>query len=85
MRKFAFFYLMVEESGAISRAVPEHVQYWETHRPPGYNGGPFTDRSGGLIVFEASDLSSAEEIVGGDPFVQEGLLAQSWLKEWGAR
>jgi uncharacterized protein YciI len=84
MRKFAFFYFMVAESGAIPQAVPQHVQYWDAHRSPGYIGGPFADRSGGLIVFEAADLSSAEEIVRNDPFVKEEVLAQSWLKEWRA-
>jgi hypothetical protein len=82
MVKFAFFYFMVQESESIADAVPRHVRYWVTHRPPGYRGGPFADRSGGLIVFEASSLASADELVQNDPFVKEGLLARSWLKEW---
>jgi uncharacterized protein YciI len=82
MGKFAFFYFMVQESESIADAVPRHVRYWGTYRPPGYMGGPFADRSGGLIVFEASSLASADELVQNDPFVKEGLLARSWLKEW---
>ena len=84
MRKFAFFYFIVAESGNLAQVIPEHVQYWDAHHSPGYIGGPFVDRSGGLIVFEAEDLSSAEAIVRNDPFVEEKLFAQSWLKEWGA-
>jgi uncharacterized protein YciI len=82
VRTFTFFYLMVRDPKDIRRVVSEHIRHWALHRSDAYRGGPFADRSGGLIVFEAPDLSSAEDIVQSDPFVKEGLLAESWLKEW---
>jgi hypothetical protein len=72
VRTFTFFYLMVSDPKDLPRVVPEHIRHWALHRSDTYRGGPFADRSGGLIVFEAPDLSS----------VKEGLLAESWLKEW---
>lgn len=61
---------------------PRHAAYWRDLGLPGYLGGPFGDRSGGLITFEATDRSLARELVARDPFVQETLLESSWLKEW---
>ncbi len=85
MRKYTFFYFMVADSRRFSEVIPQHVQHWDAHRSSSYIGGPFTDRSGGLIVFEAEDLVAAEQVVRRDPFVEGDLLAQSWLKEWEPR
>ena len=82
MRTFAFFYLMVSEPQDLGRVIPEHIRHWSAHKSAGYRGGPFADRSGGLIVFEAQDVASAEATAQEDPFVKEGLLAESWLREW---
>ena len=62
--------------------VPAHVQYWQTAGLDGYTGGPFSDRTGGLITFSASNLEEATQIIQRDPFVQEGLIDQNWIKEW---
>ncbi len=45
-------------------------------------GGPFTDRSGGLITFDADSLEQAEGIIAADPFVLEELLESSVVKQW---
>jgi uncharacterized protein YciI len=37
-------------------------------------GGPFSDRSGGLIIFEAADEGAAGKTVAGDPFQRAALL-----------
>jgi uncharacterized protein YciI len=81
-RQFAFFYLMRDDAPGIREAVPEHVAYWKGARLDGYRGGPFADRSGGLITFRAADLEEASAIVGRDPFVRRGLLRERWTKEW---
>ena len=49
---------------------------------PGYEGGPFEDRSGGLIVVECGSLDDARGYVSSDPFVAHGLLHALWLKQW---
>jgi uncharacterized protein YciI len=47
-----------------------------------YLGGPFADRSGGLISFETDSHDDAAQLVAADSFVREGLVQCSWLKEW---
>jgi uncharacterized protein YciI len=80
--RFAYFYLMKDEPTRVRAAVSRHVSHWRRVRLAGYLGGPFEDKTGGLITFEAGDISAAREAVHGDPFAQDGLLDSSWLKEW---
>jgi uncharacterized protein YciI len=74
--RLAYFYFMKKEADKIQSVVPLHVEYWRQRNLKGYMGGPFADRSGGLITFEA------ESIVVNDPFVSEDLLEEKWIKEW---
>lgn len=78
----AYFYFMNREVEKIRSLIPAHVRYWSEQSPPGYQGGPFRDRSGGLIIFEAEGMAEAERLVEGDPFVEEDVLASRWLKSW---
>jgi uncharacterized protein YciI len=80
--RFLYFYFNRNEPDKIRKVVPAHVRYWQTLNPKGYMGGPFTDRTGGLISFVASSLEEAEETIRGDPFVLEDLIEQRWIKEW---
>jgi hypothetical protein len=80
--RFAFFYFMKNEPERIRVAASEHAAYWRGLALPGYQGGPFVDRSGGMIVFEASSDEEADRFAAADPFRQEGLLERHWLKEW---
>jgi len=45
-------------------------------------GGPFGDRTGGLISFVAPSLQDATEIILQDPFIVENLISEKWIKEW---
>lgn len=81
-RPFVFFYLMREGAPELRDAVPAHVAHWKGAALEGYRGGPFADRSGGLITFHAADLREATALVERDPFVVRGLLRERWLKEW---
>jgi uncharacterized protein YciI len=80
--RFLFFYLMNDEPDRVRELAPRHAGYWQNLAPPGYLGGPFADRSGGLITFEAHSASHAEQLVHGDPFLHGGLLRSWWLREW---
>lgn len=74
---------MKKEPERIQKVAPEHARHWRSSgKLGGIKGGPFADRSGGLIIFEADDLKSATEITSRDPFVIEGLLEQEWVMEW---
>lgn len=80
--RFLYFYLMKDQPDAVRVAPLEHAAYWHSMGLDHYLGGPFADRSGGLITFEAVSSAEAEQLVADDPFPQRGLIEQSWLKEW---
>ncbi len=79
---FVYFYFNRNEPEKIRQVVPAHVGYWKTVHLKGYMGGPFGDRTGGLISFIASSLEEALAWISQDPFVLEDLIAEKWIKEW---
>jgi hypothetical protein len=52
MKTFAYFYFMKNEPAKIKSKAPLHAEYWNSLSLTGYLGGPFADRSGGLIIFQ---------------------------------
>jgi uncharacterized protein YciI len=82
MPRFVYFYFNRDAPDRLRPAVPAHVRYWQSAGLGEYAGGPFGDRSGGLIAFAVPDLQEAMRLVEQDPFVVEDLIAQKWVKEW---
>jgi uncharacterized protein YciI len=80
--RFLYFYLMRDAPDRVRAVAPEHAAYWRELGLPDYLGGPFVDRSGGLITFEVASADEAERLVADDPFEQVDLLERRWLKEW---
>jgi len=80
--RFLFFYLMTDDPGRVRRVAAQHSAYWGRQALAGYLGGPFADRSGGLITFEADTPALAENLVSSDPFLRQGCISSWWLKEW---
>jgi uncharacterized protein YciI len=75
-------YTMKPEPQRVRAVAPKHSAYWRQVGVCGYQGGPFQDRSGGLITFETNSSKEAERLIQADPFVQEDLLESSWVKQW---
>jgi len=75
-------YTMKPEPQRVRAIAPKHSAYWSQVGVRGYQGGPFQDRSGGLITFETNSSKEAERLIRADPFVQEDLLESSWVKQW---
>lgn len=82
MRKFAYIYFMKNDPALIQSLVPKHVEYWHRENPPGYAGGPFADRSGGMILFDSDDQQQASLLAGKDPFRTDGAIEKYEVKEW---
>jgi uncharacterized protein YciI len=80
--RFLYFYLMRDVADRVRTVAPEHAAYWRELGLRDYLGGPFVDRSGGLITFEVVSADEAERLVADDPFVRKDLLERRWLKEW---
>lgn len=77
-----YFYLMSDATDRVRQVAPDHAAYWRGLQLREYVGGPFADRSGGLITFEVPSVDQAERLLADDPFVQEDLLERRWVKEW---
>ena len=79
--RFAYLYFMRDDPDRIRATVASHVSHWQQQDLPAYLGGPFEDRTGGLITFQAEDLKQARHAVGTDPLHAGGaagdLLAQA--------
>jgi hypothetical protein len=45
----------------VVEVAPKHAAYWQGLDLPGYEGGPFEDRAGGLIVFGCESLDDARD------------------------
>ena len=82
MVRIVYFYFMKNLPQRITELAPGHAAYWRAQELPDYAGGPFEDRSGGLITFSAVDFEAAQQLVSGDPFIQTGVLEQHWVKVW---
>jgi hypothetical protein len=80
--RIVYFYLMRHAPDRVLAVAAEHAAYWRGAGLRGYPGGPFADRSGGLIIFETGSAQQAGQLVAGDPFVREDLLERRWVKEW---
>lgn len=80
--RVAYLYFMTGEPDRVQAVAPHHAAYWRGLAVPGYVGGPFADRSGGLITFEVDSWNDAEQLVAADPFARQDLLERRWLKEW---
>ncbi len=82
MPLFVFSYFMQGEPEQIAEVAPEHAAYWQDVGVKSLMGGPYADRTGGMVIFEAASLQKASILTDGDPFVQHGLLSGRWVKEW---
>ena len=81
-KRYIYFYFNRNGVEKIADVVPRHIQYWRTAAVKDYIGGPFSDHTGGLILFRASNLEEAINITLGDPLLTENLITQKWIKEW---
>ena len=81
-RKYVFLYFMKNTPEKLGLVIPDHISYWKDVNVDADKGGPFGDRSGGLITFAAESLEDAKKIVNDDPFVNQDLLEERWVKEW---
>jgi uncharacterized protein YciI len=85
MKYFAAFLPMLDQEK--SRTLrPRHLAFLEEQDSRGkiLARGPFTDGSGGLVIYRASSLEEAQDIAASDPYVTEGARRLE-LHEWAMR
>jgi uncharacterized protein YciI len=82
--KYAVFHQYAVNPELTAQHRPAHRAYLSTlvEENRVVLGGPFTDDSGALIVYEADSPESVEMMIKGDPFFVAGVF-QTWtLKPW---
>ncbi len=79
---YVFFYFTDSDTDNVKKIIKKHIEYWKDKKPENYKGGPFSDRSGGMISFTAENFEAAEKLALGDPFVIEKVVKTRWIKEW---
>lgn len=82
MKKFLFFYLMKNKANEIKLNAPKHSLYWKSKNLNSYEGGPFSDFSGGCITFSTVNMKTAQDLIMNDPFMIKGCIREYWIKEW---
>lgn len=82
MALFMFSYQMHNRPEQIKSTVLGHVSYWKSQTFEYYKGGPYADRSGGMIIFTAPGIAEARSIIEKDPFMKNGIVDTHVLKEW---
>ncbi|MDY0409091.1 YciI family protein [Virgibacillus soli] len=82
MKYFAVFLTMKdEEKNKQFRA--DHLQFLDEQMKQGtvFAKGPFMDGSGGLVVYQVDNISTAEKLVKLDPYVINGAREYE-IREW---
>jgi uncharacterized protein YciI len=66
----------------IKEIAKSHAAYWNSINPDSYKGGPFSDKSGGLITFKSNSYIDAKKLIDNDPFNLNHVFDKKWFKEW---
>ena len=74
----------VESQDKVAALRPAHREYMSQLLAEGklVVGGPFTDGSGALFIYETESVAAAEAIVAADPYQVGGAFASYQLKPW---
>ena len=82
--KFAAVIAYTLDKVKIAEFRPIHRQYLAGLKERGQLAvcGPFTDDSGGLIIYEAASREEAEKLLQGDPFHKNGIFLNYQLRPW---
>ena len=66
-----------------AEVLEEHKAYLEKYIDEGkiYAKGPFTDHSGGLIIYKVKSFEEAKELIENDPVIRDNSR-EYILKEW---
>ena len=61
----------------------EHKSYLQKYIDLGkiYAKGPFTDHSGGMVIYSVETIEEAKEIIDNDPIIRDNTREYT-LKEW---
>jgi len=82
--KFAATIEYTPDKAKIAQLRPLHREYLMNLRKAGkaVMAGPFTDDSGGLLIYEADSKDEVEQMIQADPFGQGGVFVSWTIRPW---
>ncbi|WP_243790392.1 YciI family protein [Saccharopolyspora gloriosae] len=65
---------------------PDHRVYAKSLAQRGVllAGGPYEDGKGAQLVYEAADAAAVQRLIDEDPYLTEGVIASTTVREWNA-
>src|SRR3954454_17339478 len=81
---FVAFLTFSEDEDLRLKTRPTHREYLRGLFDAGKlrMSGPWADDTGAMLVYEATDLSEAEQLLENDPYRVAGVVADARLREW---
>ncbi len=75
--------LKMEDLDKDAEILEEHIAYLNKHIEEGsiFAKGPFTDHSGGLVIFNTESIEKAKELMDKDPVIVHNTRTYI-MKEW---
>ena len=75
--------LKMEDKEKDDEILQEHIAYLNKYIAQGkiFAKGPFTDHSGGLVIFNTETMEKAREIMDNDPVIVHSTRTYT-MKEW---
>jgi len=82
--KFAALINYTTDAATISATRPAHREYLKKLLDSDrlVISGPFTDDTGGILVYEANSAAEAEALIRDDPFAKAGVFTSWKIHEW---
>jgi uncharacterized protein len=82
--KFAATIEYTRDAAKIAAARPAHREYLKGVLASGHLAisGPFSDDSGGLLIYEAETLEEVEALIREDPFTKGGVFLTWTIRGW---
>ena len=84
MMKIVNYARYVTDQDKVAELRPKHREYMSELISEGklVAGGPFTDGSGALFIYDAESVEAAKAIVAVDPYATGGAFASYELRPW---
>lgn len=84
MALYAVIWRYVDDTALVDKVRPRHRQYLRNLVTQGLvrQAGPFSDASGGLVMYEVADDHELKKLVENDPFMIDGAISRYEFWQW---
>ncbi|MGI8308976.1 YciI family protein [Saccharopolyspora hattusasensis] len=84
MSKFVVDLVYGEDEERRLEVRPAHREYCRELADRGVllAGGPFADKLGAQLIYEAADADEVQKVLDADPYTEAGVIAKTTVREW---